>query len=76
MLIVAGRRYESYNTFTHFLEHPNVGFLIRVKQDRSAMREIGKLPMMELDMDISLTITTTQMKADTENEYILVQPPK
>ena len=44
-LIVADRGYESYNAFAHFLEHPNVDFLIRVKQDRTAMREIGKLPM-------------------------------
>ena len=29
------------------MEHPNVDFLIRVKQDCSAMREIGKLPMMD-----------------------------
>ena len=75
-LIVADRGYESYNTFAHFLEHPNVDFLIRVKQDRSAMREIGKLPMTELDVDVSFTITTTQTKADKENNYILVQTRK
>ena len=51
-LIVADRAYQSYNTFAHFLEHPNVDFLIRVKQDRTAMREIEKLPMMELDVDV------------------------
>lgn len=44
-LIVADRGYESYNAFAHFLEHPNVDFLIRVKQDCTAMREIGKLPI-------------------------------
>ena len=75
-LIVADRGYESYNTFAHFLEHPNVDFLIRVKQDRSAMREIGKLPMTELDVDVSFTITTTQTKEDKENNYILVQTRK
>ena len=75
-LIVADRGYESYNTFAHFLEHPNVDFLIRVKQDKSAMREIGKLPMTELDVDVSMTITTTQTKADKENGYILVQTRK
>lgn len=36
-LIVADRGYESYNTFAHFLEHSDVDFLIRVKQDLSAM---------------------------------------
>ena len=71
-LIVADRGYAFYNTFAHFLEHPNVEFLIRVKQDRSAMREIGKLPMTELDVDLSFVITTTQTNADKENGNILV----
>lgn len=75
-LVVADRSYESYNTFAYFLERPSVDFLIRVKQDRSAMREIAKLPMMELDTDVSFTITTTQTKADKENGYILVQTRK
>lgn len=75
-LIVADRGYESYNTFAYFQESPKVDFLIRVKQDRSAMREIGKLPMRELDTDVSFTITTTQTKADKENGYILVQTRK
>jgi len=63
-LIVADRGYESYNVFAHFLEHPNMDFLIRVKQDKSAMRKIGKLPMTELDTEVSFTITTTQTKVD------------
>ncbi len=75
-LIVADRGYESYNTFAHFLEHPNVDFLIRVKQDRTAMREICKLPMTELDVDVSFTIITTQTKVDKEKGYILVQTRK
>ena len=62
------------NTTPNVLKH--VDFLIRVKQDRSAMREIGKLPMTELDVDVSMTITTTQTKADKENGYILVQTRK
>lgn len=75
-LIVADRGYESYNAFAHFLEHPDVDFLIRVKQDRSAMRETAKLPKTELDIDVSFTITTTQTKVDKENGYILVQTRK
>lgn len=62
--------------FAYFLERPSVDFLIRVKQDRSAMREIAKLPMMELDTDVSFMITTTQTRADKENGYILVQTRK
>lgn len=75
-LIVADRGYESYNLFAHCLEHPQLDFLIRVKQDRSAMREIRKLPMTELDTNVSFTITTTQTNADKENGYILVQTRK
>ena len=75
-LIVADRGYESYNVFAHIQNTPNTDFLIRVKQDRTAMREIGKLPMMELDKDVSFTITTTQTKEDKENGYILLQTRK
>ncbi len=75
-IIIADRGYESYNTFAHFLENPNVDFLIRVKQSQSAMREIKKLPMMELDTDVSFTITTTQTNADKANGYILLQRHK
>jgi hypothetical protein len=75
-LIVADRGYESYNTFAHLMNTDNVDFLIRVKQDRTAMREIGKLPMMELDTDVSFTITTTQTNEDKERGYILLQTRK
>lgn len=75
-LIVADRGYESYNVFAHLLEKPNVDFLIRVKQDNSAMRDIKKLPMEELDADISCTITTTQTNEDKKNGHILIQTRK
>lgn len=76
-LIVADRGYESYNTFAHFMElGSNARFLIRVKQNKSAMREIAKLPMTEFDTNISFTITTTQTKADKANNYIFVQKRK
>ena len=75
-IVIADRGYESYNTFAHFLENPNIDFLIRVKQSQSAMREIKKLPMIELDTDVSFTITTTQTNADKENGYILLQKHK
>lgn len=75
-LIVADRGYESYNVFAHIQNIPNTDFLIRVKQDRTAMREIGKLPMTELDTEVSFTITTTQTKEDKENGYILLQTRK
>ncbi|MCQ2456304.1 MAG: hypothetical protein MJ096_03015 [Clostridia bacterium] len=34
----------------------NTDFLIRVKQSRSAMREVAKLPMMEVDCNVDFTI--------------------
>jgi hypothetical protein len=75
-LIVADRGYESYNTFAHLMNTDNVDFLIRVKQDRTAMREISKLPMVELDTDVSFTITTTQTRKDKEQRHILLQTRK
>lgn len=71
-LIVADRGYESYNVFAYFKEKTNADFLIRVKQSQSAMREVRKLPMKELDTDISFTLTTTQTKTDKANGYIFI----
>ncbi|OUO25803.1 hypothetical protein B5F88_19320 [Flavonifractor sp. An306] len=75
-LIVADRGYESYNLLAHLIEKPNTDFLIRVKQNHSAMREIARLPMFELDCDISFTITTTQTNEDKQRRYIFLQVPK
>jgi hypothetical protein len=72
-LIIADRGYEAYNVFAYFKERTKADFLIRIKQNRSAMREIRKLPMTELDTDISFTLTTTQTNADKENGYIYIQ---
>lgn len=74
-LIIADRGYESYNLFAHFFTR-NIDFLIRVRQDNSAMREIKKLPMEELDCNISFTITTTQTNVDKERNYIYLQTHK
>lgn len=75
-LIIADRGFESYNLIAHILEKPNVDFLIRVKQNYSAMREIAKLPMMEIDGNVNFTITTTQTKEDKEKKYVLLQMSK
>ena len=75
-LIIADRGFESYNLIGHCLEKPNADFLIRVKQSRSAMREVAKLPLCELDCDISFTITTMQTNEDKQNGYIHLQVPK
>lgn len=75
-LIIADRGFESYNLIAHCSEKTNTDFLIRVKQSRSAMREVAKLPLCELDCDIGFTITTTQTKEDKKNGYVFLQVPK
>ena len=75
-LIIADRGFESYNLIAHYLEKENADFLIRVRQNYSAMREVAKLPMMELDCTIRPTITTTQTKEDKKNGYVFLQVPK
>ena len=75
-LIIADRGFESYNLIAHCLEKENADFLIRVRQNYSAMREVAKLPMMELDCSIRPTITTTQTKEDKKNGYVFLQVPK
>lgn len=76
VLIIADRGYESYNLLANMLEKQNVDFLVRVKQNHSAMREVARLPMYELDMNIGFTITTTQTNEDKRNRYIFLQVPK
>ena len=75
-IIIADRGYESYNVMAHLLEKPNTDFLIRIKQNRSSMREVARLPMFELDCDIAFTITTTQTNEDKQKRYIFLQVPK
>lgn len=75
-LIIADRGFEAYNLIAHMTEKPNVDFLIRVKQSRSAMREVAKLPMLELDCDISFSVTTTQTNEDKQAGHIFLQVPK
>ena len=77
VLVIADRGFESYNTIAHLLEKPHVDFLIRVKQSRSAMREVAKLPMLGLDCGISFSICTTQKNSDKQNQnYVFLQIPK
>ena len=75
-IIIADRGYESYNVMAHLLEKPNTDFLIRIKQNHSAMQEVVRLPMFELDCEIGFTITTTQTKEDKEKRYIFLQVQK
>jgi len=53
-IIVLDRGYEGYNVMAHLMNTPNVYFVLRVKHNRSAMREIARLPMLELDCGLLL----------------------
>ena len=75
-LIIADRGYESYNVLATILSKENADFLIRVKNSRSAMREVARLPMQQIDCDISFTLTTTQTNEDKRNHYIYVRPER
>lgn len=75
-IIVLDRGYESYNVIAHLMNTPNVDFVIRVKQNHSAMREIARLPMVEMDCDIGFTVSTTQTNEDKRNRHIYLPVPK
>ena len=75
-LVIGDRGFESYNLIAHLLAKPNADFLIRVKQSRSAMREVAKLPMVEMDCDVSFTICTTQKQSDKDAKFVFIQVPK
>lgn len=75
-ILLCDRGFEGYNLIAHCLEKPNLEFLIRIKQNKSAMREVAKLPMMELDCMIGFTITITQTNEDKKGGYIHLQVPK
>ena len=75
-LIIGDRGYESYNLLAHLAEKENMDFLIRIKNNRSAMREVARLPMLELDTVIRFTVSTTQTKEDKQKKHIFLQVPK
>ncbi len=75
-IIVLDRGYEGYNVMAHLMNPPNVYFVLRVKHNHSAMREIARLPMLELDCAIAFTISTTQTNEDKRNRHIYLPQPK
>ena len=75
-LIIGDRGFESYNLLAHLTEKENLYFLIRIKNNRSAMREVARLPMLELDTVIRFTVSTTQTKEDKQKKHIFLQVPK
>ena len=75
-IVIGDRGYESYNLLAHLAEKENTDFLIRIKNNRSAMREVARLPMLELDTVIRFTVSTTQTKEDKRKKHIFLQVPK
>lgn len=75
-IIIADRGYESYNLLAHLIEKENTDFVIRVKQNHSAMREIARLPMCELDCTIAFEVTTGQTQEDKAKRRVFIQVPK
>jgi len=65
-IIVGDRGFESYNLFAHLRKAEGMEFIIRVKQEKTAMKLIRDLPMRELDVDVSGEITTRRTKEDKE----------
>lgn len=74
-IITADRGYESYNVIAHCINTPNMDFLLRVR-NRGAMREIEKLPLMELDKQVTIEITTSQTKEDKQRGRRYIQTKK
>lgn len=72
-IIIADRGYECYNTFVHLIKKENVDFIIRVKQDKTALKIISNLPMCELDTEVKKELTTTQRKEDKILGRIYIQ---
>lgn len=59
--------------FAHLINADNTDFLCRVKHGTGAIAEIKKLPMQELDVDISVEITTSQTKEDKQRGRRFIQ---
>ena len=72
-ILTLDRGFESYNAICHLINTKNVDFVLRVKQNKAAMREIQKLPMTDLDTTVSQVITTTQRNIDKQENRIFLQ---
>lgn len=72
-LFIADRGYPSWNLFTHFKYKNNADYLIRVQNQKLTF--INDLPMIELDIDRTITISTNQYDRGKDN-YIIVQTRK
>lgn len=72
-IIILDRGYESYNSLFHLQNIENLYFVLRVKQDKAALRPVRGLPMEELDRNLEWTITSRQTNEAKEKGWIFVQ---
>lgn len=72
-LILADRGYQAYNLIEHIRRKGNLDFLIRVKDSRTSWKAIQRLPMRELDVDVTTTVSTTQRNADKQAGHVFLQ---
>ena len=63
-IMIADRGYGGVNLIEHINRIPNADYLIRVKN--GLWKEIRDLPMMDLDINITINLRTTQTNADKE----------
>ena len=75
-IVIADRGYESLNLIAHFVESKTYDLLMRVKSGKGAIKEIAPLPSKELDVDITIPITTTQTNEDKLLKRHRIQIPK
>lgn len=72
-IVIMDRGYESYNTIAHLQNIHNLYFILRVKQDKAALRPVRDLPAEELDRDPDWMITTRQTNEAKQNGWIFLQ---
>lgn len=72
-ILTADRGYESYNVIATLIEAENLDFVIRLKHGSGAMYHVQQLPMIELDVDVFISITTTQTKEDKLHKRRYIQ---
>lgn len=72
-ILTVDRGYESYNMLASLIETDGLDYVCRIRDSISAMAEIRKLPIQELDRDITIGITTTQTNDDKKHHRRLIQ---
>ena len=74
-LFIADRGYPSWNLFAHFKYKDNADYLIRFKNTQSLI--VKDLPMVELDIDKTITITTdSKYRFNDKEGYIYIHTKK